>query len=159
MNLKRFREMDYGQKAIEFIMSYPDVKYPDQAALNYVLRDDVKYVNRKWQQFSGLLSKKDAENLCVIHYAGDTPWKRQYVVNMLTDALLLWHSYYAKIYNISVEESLHKFFTSWQIFYRRAIWNICGFSLGKKMVMLALRLIGKKECARYIDEAYVPLTK
>lgn len=157
MNLNLFRERDISKKTIEFIEKYPDVQYPDQAALNYVLRGQVKLVDRKWQQFSGLLISEDAQNLCTIHYAGDTPWKRRYVTQMLTDVVLLWHSYYAKVYNITAWKSLRRFYPIASIIYRRSLWHCCRVGFLRGVITTMLNLVGKKMCAEYLKRASVPV--
>jgi len=157
MNLAKFREKSYAQKALDFVAQYPDVRFPDQAALNYVLRGDVKLVDAKWQQLTALLDDEACKNPCVFHYAGDTPWKRPYLVNMMTDALLLWHSYYARIYGLTVWQSLRRFFSAWQIVYRRLLWYAMGHPVTSWMVCGFLRAVGKGVCISYLRRAYRPL--
>lgn len=153
MNLKRFRDCNYGRLAFEFICKYPDVLYPDQAALNYLLHNDVCFVDKKWQQLTALLDEDARIRPCVYHFAGDTPWKRRFIVNMLTDAVLLWHRYYARIYGISVFGALHRFFSIGQILYRRALWFAVGNSATRTIIFSLLAVIGKHECIRYLVDA------
>lgn len=73
MNLAEFRERQLGRKCLEFIRDYPTINYPDQDALSYVCRDQIKLLPDEWGRFSWN-AFHDEKRGC-LHFASDLPWK------------------------------------------------------------------------------------
>lgn len=75
MNLKRIRAMgDFFQTCIGFLREYPKVKFSDQDALNYLLGDQVLYLDKRYNTFSLQLSDVTRDNMDagIYHFPGDS---------------------------------------------------------------------------------------
>lgn len=95
LNLNKWREMQLGAKALEYIFKYPDkIKYADQCGLNAVLKGEWLRLDPKWnvqtsffdnEIFSGAVSQFGKEkfqnaikNPIIIHYTeASKPWHFQ----------------------------------------------------------------------------------
>lgn len=121
LNLKKMRAEDLSRKCMEFIRLHQDVQFPDQTALNALACDDIKLVDKRWQQFTVFLAQEDLDGGVAIHYAGDNPWKIVNRLQMLSDATLLWHKFNANIRNETLWRSLRRHFSPLQIFWHRGL--------------------------------------
>lgn len=75
MNLKRIRAMgNFFQTCMGFLREYPKVKFSDQDALNYLLGDQVLYLDKRYNTFSIHLSDvtKDNMDAGIYHFPGDS---------------------------------------------------------------------------------------
>lgn len=91
INLKRWREEGWQQKVNDFIARYGDVPFADQLPLNIVFAKEKVALPRAWGCFSGDRNEDvDYSGDCAIHYVGDTPWKRNGIARLMSDAVVLW---------------------------------------------------------------------
>jgi len=92
INLKFWRENDYGQRFIQFMRNHPErIVLNDQDVLNFVVQDTKTYIPMKfnlqtmflykdrYQNFSIYQFKKEYDearvNPIIIHYSGCRPWE------------------------------------------------------------------------------------
>lgn len=121
-NLEIFRKENLDTKTIEFVRRYPDVGSADQTALNAILNGRQRLVNQKWQTFSRDSPIEEIEPPCVIHYAGDPPWKISRKSRMLTDVQLLWFRFNASAREISLWKSLRQHYSVFEIVVYRLVF-------------------------------------
>lgn len=121
-NLDIFRKENLALQAIEFVKRHPDVGSADQTALNAVLNGRQRLVDSKWQTFSRDSPVEDIDPPCVVHYAGDPPWKISRKSHMLTDVQLLWFRFDASVRGISVWKSLRRHYTGLEIIVGRLVF-------------------------------------
>ncbi|WP_018181200.1 glycosyltransferase family 8 protein [Kaistia granuli] len=78
MNLDRWRAEQTGNKTIQLLLSRPNLKFPDQTAINLVARDRILYIDRKFNFFAREYTHFPKMTPRIIHYAGpDKPWNNQ----------------------------------------------------------------------------------
>ena len=124
-NLKLFRELNLVHKIEEILKNHSDIQYPDQAALNIVTYGKTKLVSQKWQRFPEKVSQDDLDQGCVIHHAGEIPWKRiKGNVRILSDTIMLWHYFNAEILGTTVWKSLRRYNSATGIIYHRSLFWI-----------------------------------
>lgn len=90
INLDKWRQTaDFLQRVEEVFCQLPDMVYPDQDILNYMFRDDMISLEKKWNFLTPQLDNDDLaeealryrnnivqqKNFGIIHYAGIKPWK------------------------------------------------------------------------------------
>lgn len=142
-NLKLFRDESIVQKVSDFLVKNPDVKFADQTAMNVLLGDRARLVERKWQAFSWNLQEKEVKAGCAIHFAGEIPWKVGIWTNLLTDTKMIWHRFNAEIHGESVWKALRRYFTPKQIILRRGLFllltRVWGFSGLFRFFLLLVR--------------------
>jgi hypothetical protein len=142
-NLRLMRQMNLREKIYHWLEKYPDVIFPDQAALNSILFAKIRLIPSYWQQLTVTLKQEDFDQPIVLHYAGESPWKRRLWIEMLTDTILLWHKYNAKIHSKTLWWSLRQYFSIWEIFYRRAIFELLSKKLTRKIFFWLLDKTGR----------------
>ena len=123
-NLSQFRERGLAQKAIEFVLSHPDVGSADQTALNAVINGEQKIVEQCWQRFSRDSPVETLVAPMALHYAGDVPWKISKRSHMLTDVQLLWFKFNASIRGISLWQSLKLHYSVFEIIFNRLMFKV-----------------------------------
>lgn len=94
MNLKKFRQEHICKQFMYLVDTYNfDVVDPDQAYLNVLCKDRVKYINNGWNKAS--LPDKTEGKLSIAHFAlFKKPWQYDDVIN----GEYFWH--YAKMCNM-----------------------------------------------------------
>ena len=123
MNLEEFRKENIGSKCIDFIATNPDVKYPDQDALNMYCRGRVGYTPEGWGIFSWEAFKYGKPSC--IHYVADLPWKimtSQYLD--FNDPQWLWFDCAKKLYGWRVRDVAIGY-SFWPFIRRLMIGFIC----------------------------------
>lgn len=86
MNLNKMRDDRIEEKCIEFIKTHPEkITYADQCTLNNVLKENVKFLDYKWnfqynnsslKQINKLYNKHKSE-IAILHFACQyKPWSR-----------------------------------------------------------------------------------
>lgn len=120
-NLKRFREEKVVEKTASILEQHHDVPFVDQTALNVTCAGAVKLVDDKWMRFTHLLTTETHALPSVVHHAGEVPWKFVCRLQPLSDTMLLWHRFNAKVRNVSLWCSLRRYFNPAQIVGHRLI--------------------------------------
>lgn len=151
MNLDRFRKDNVIEKAGKVLNRHLDVPFADQDALNIVLSDSKSIVDKRWMRFTCDVTQADVENSVVLHYTNDLPWKR-IGIQGLTDLDLVWHRINAKARNISVWRSLRSHFSIKTIIFRRLLFLLTSSRLGRVMLVLPCKLIGRAGYVSYFRE-------
>jgi len=145
-NLKYFREHGLIKKCEEILLDHPDINYPDQAALNIVTYGRTKILPREiWQRFTLELLQSELNRGVVIHYAGEVPWKK--ITNtrgfqFLSDTMLIWHKFNARIHGKSVWWSLRQHFSiRWIVAHRGAclLFRKASVNIFCRWLLFALR--------------------
>lgn len=91
LNLREIRRCGYAKRFLDFRLAYPDLPYPDQTVLNYVLKKKKKLLPAGWGVFSGDANENiDWLGPLAVHYVEDTPWRRSKPTHLVSDAVLLW---------------------------------------------------------------------
>ena len=125
MNLKYFRNEGLIEKCKAILTNYPDIQFPDQAALNIVVWGSLKLVPQCWQRIHQYVTPEMIAEGAVVHYAGAIPWKPiKNKVGLLSDLTLLWHRMNAEARGISVWDSLRKYFGIGYILWHRGLRNV-----------------------------------
>lgn len=130
MNLKMFREHDYGEKSLDFLRQHPDAPYVDQDALNVICTGHIKQVTDiTW----GVMSERvtnDGVNPKCIHYASRLPPRMNYIG--MVDVVRLWFDYAERLAGLTVADCGFGA-TRGKFFRKRAI---------AKLINAALPLVG-----------------
>ena len=138
MNLRKFRELDYVRRLLDFLNRHPTVEYVDQTAMNAVIRE-VGYLPQKWCRFSKALHGEELRGAWAIHYAGTCPWSGSRMLQPITDAHFLWYRFYGDLVGKGVWSSMCEFLSIKSILKRRATWVIARHAILRKPVELLFR--------------------
>ena len=89
---------------------------------------------------------------CVVHHAGEIPWKpyRQWV-SIFSDAQLLWHRVNARIRGISVWRSVRTWHTFGYVVYHRGLYWLLRAPGIRQFARLILCRVGKFGAWRMIE--------
>ncbi len=91
INLKRWRDEGWQKKVDEFLSRCAPLPFADQLPLNIVFNSYKACLPRAWGCFSGDRNRDvDYNGNCAIHYVGDTPWRRNGLTRLMSDAVVLW---------------------------------------------------------------------
>ena len=150
-NLALWRRFGLAETTLAFLDAHPDVLFVDQSALNAVLGAaplapdvvNVKMLPRKWQTMSRFATADDIRRGCVLHYAGDTPWRQAWRTQPLTDLQLLWHHVHGDLLGLTVDESLARFFPPEALRLRRRMFRFASAPVLRRLLFLLLRLTGR----------------
>jgi lipopolysaccharide biosynthesis glycosyltransferase len=87
IDLKQWREVNIGDRALEFCLAHPErITYWDQCAINHVINGKFKILERRWNFHTSMTSKEGVwthnpdsleqlNNAAIIHFAGEfKPW-------------------------------------------------------------------------------------
>lgn len=154
-NLKAFRAQKLITRCAEILEANPDIQFPDQAVLNIVTYGGCKIVSRDWQRFTYELTEKIVRLGCVIHYAGEIPWKPFVKHGMISGSFYLWHQMNARYRGISTWQSLRMFYSPWNILRHRMpyyFWRLPGMIGALKIVC---RVLGKSPAVWQMKAARV----
>ena len=135
-NLKRFREEKIIEKTASILEQHQDVPFVDQTALNVTCAGAVKLVDEKWMRFTHFLTPETHALPSVIHHAGEVPWRFVRRTQPLSDTMLLWHRFNAKVRDISLWCSLRRYFSPAQIVAHRLIALCSRCALTRAFVLL-----------------------
>ena len=72
-NTKKYVSKDYLKKIIITSKKFKD-KWGDQPAANYIFRNDIKYINGKWNYLDKSDPKKIKKKM-ILHFNNFKPWK------------------------------------------------------------------------------------
>lgn len=91
-NLKKMREDGIPLRLVTFFIDHPDVRSPDQDALNTVLAGHTKRIDPKFNRLQIFLTDEKLKERPVVHYVCGNPWlpKCGVVANGRFD---LWHAF------------------------------------------------------------------
>jgi len=144
MNLRLFREKHIIEQATDFLIEHPDVQYPDQTALNYVLRDSVKLLPDKFNRFTLGIGSKDIYAPVVLHFANDFPWTFcERNPGVPPPYMMWWYSCYAEATRTPIRQVLRQFNASRMLPSFR-IGKLLSNRLFRHFVFGLLFLLGKK---------------
>lgn len=149
LNLFKFREDNLNNKMLSIIKSdNGDVPQDDQTVLNAFMfdRSDVRELDYRWQIGTGNTMSVPDNLKFVLHFAADTPWKTIHANHhMLTDAILLWHKFHAKVRDITVWQSLRNCNSSLDIVAGRLLFLLSSSSRAIRfLIMFYMIVSGKK---------------
>ncbi len=149
-NLKKIRSEKLLPKVSEILSTHPDIPYVDQTALNIACAGSVKLVSQKWMCFTHELTEELHSARAVIHHAGEVPWKFVRRLQQLSDTMLMWHDFNAKIRGITRWQSLRKRFSIRQIVWHRMLALSMRFILIRVFVKGGCYLLKKSGAYRYL---------
>ena len=110
MNLRMFREQNIIQKTVEFILKYPDVRYPDQTSLNFVVQDSVELLPANYNYFTLSINRDDIKKPVILHFANDFPWLfSERSIGVPPPYMLWWYQCYAEATESGVDSVLRQF--------------------------------------------------
>lgn len=143
-NLDMFRKEDITGKVAEFLCKYPDVKFADQTALNYILRDRITFLPHKWQTLSIALTPEKVRQPLAIHYGGDIPWRRdKFWTFPLSDSTLLWYAMADYINGDRPGTLVKSHLSRWQRLYKRSLANIYRHKITSVLFNTILKATGR----------------
>lgn len=148
-NLKKFREESIAEKTASILEQHQDVPFVDQTALNVTCAGAVKLVDEKWMRFTHLLTPETHALPSVIHHAGEVPWKFVRRTQPLSDTMLLWHRFNAKVRGISVWRSLRRYFGVRQIVGHRLVTYLARIGAMRSLAWVACKLTGHLGAYRF----------
>lgn len=78
LNLEKIRsQYQFYQEAIAFFEKYPDCDFLDQDAINYIFKNDLDFIEDKYNLFTVDVRSLELKDKCAIyHFAGDYPRDR-----------------------------------------------------------------------------------
>lgn len=120
MDLAKLREMKMEEKFVELLTTYNfDVIDPDQAYINYLCKDKIKYLPVEWNRTP--IETVNCEKPQIIHYAlGIKPWQK----NSIFLANHFWDYAKESSFYDDILESLNKFDTLAELKKQRAAIDI-----------------------------------
>jgi len=118
-NLRCFRETKLDQRCLELLQLHPP--FNDQSVLNITCLGKTKLVNAKWQRFTEVITQEDLDFGCVVHHAGEVPWSKIKSIQAFSDTRLIWHRMNACLNNMTMMQSVRRFFSLWYYIRYRAI--------------------------------------
>ena len=121
-NLKMFREAGMAARCFELLKLTPP--FNDQTVMYVATYGKQKLVEkRKWQVFTYELTQSILDAGCVVHHAGEIPWKvYTSPLSIFSDAKMLWLRFYAEIYGISTWAAVRRFHPAGSFIYHRALY-------------------------------------
>lgn len=121
-NLRMCRAENIVEKVYNFIKTEKDVQFADQTALNVLLYGRVRILPQKWTIISRLVRHEDIKSGCAIHFGGEIPWRKLIGKRAtISDPVLLWHKWSAKLLGITTWQSLRMYYPVWTIILRRLV--------------------------------------
>jgi lipopolysaccharide biosynthesis glycosyltransferase len=81
IDLKRWRDRDYGHRCVAFSIAQGDhIEYLDQCAINNVLAGDIALLDRRWNGcVMPRIPPQRFEDAAILHFiTGDKPWQAWY---------------------------------------------------------------------------------
>ena len=146
-NLERIRKMNVIPCILDFMRSHSGIQFPDQTAMNATQSQNIGLLSDHWQKYSRFLTDRDVVDGCVVHYAGDIPWKLTGTTSPLSDAMLLWHAVHAKVREMSVWGSLVMFFSVRKIVMARLSYLMSITPVMRSVYFWLLKILGHSICA------------
>jgi lipopolysaccharide biosynthesis glycosyltransferase len=146
-NLERIREMKVIPCILDFMRSHSGIQFPDQTAMNATQSQYIGLLPGHWQKYSLFLAEQDVVDGCVVHYAGDIPWKRTGITSPLSDAMVLWHAVHARVRGMSVWGSLAMFFSVRKIMMARLSYLMSITPVMRSVYFWLLKILGHSICA------------
>lgn len=144
-NLNIFRSEHLSQKIIDFIAKYPDIKYPDQTAINNIMFDKIKHVPQTWQRFTREVTQDELQRPIALHYAGEAPWKIGCWLTGLTDARHYWFVFLAECRQESVWKAYKRYYPNvFVALFRRFLSKWASSALFKYLLWVILAMTGRK---------------
>jgi len=154
MNLASFRSENILAQCFK-VMAIPGIGYPDQTAINIACSEKIKTVDPKWMRFAFQLTPARHTMPSVLHHAGEVPWKFIRRTQPLSDTMLLWHRFNARVRGISTWQSLRKIFTPMQIVAHRAIALQMRFPLTCCLIWVACKFTRHLGAYQFLKQAGV----
>ena len=149
-NLILFRKENIVKKVSDFLDIHTDVPFVDQTAMNVLLGERVHLLPQKWQRFSRDVTSDDIETGCAIHFAGEGPWRKLgFWTNAITDTMLIWHKFNARLHGISTWRSLRRWYGAGEIVWRRALFHVASVPFLNNLFFAALRISGRETYVSY----------
>ncbi len=124
MNLDMMREISFHKHCIEFVMQHLDAPPPlsDQTVINGLYGDRLGCISEEWNCFSNMIFGDGSVLPRIIHFAGEAPWRKlKCKRDLIPSVMMLWHSFHASIYQITIWQSLRRFYSVRDIIVRRCL--------------------------------------
>ena len=152
VNLRRYRHEGVTTNVGEFLSRKEDVPFVDQTALNAVVRN-IGLLPEKWHRFSRDLKPNELSGECVIHFAGDLPWRCDWRAKPLGAAGLAWHRFYGELTGVGTWGSLRRCFSVRAIVLRRILDRLLRWRLTRGLFFFLLVVAGHGGCLSLYREA------
>lgn len=156
MNLDWFRRETISKKCGDFICDHPDVLYPDQCALNYVLQENCVIVPDKWMRFTWCTRKGDGMLGVVFHFASDLPWIRDHWFLPISDSVLRWFKVLSVCEDVSVRVAMRMYLSRWEIVRGRFVYLMVN-SIFSGVCGKILKCLGRDESWVLVQKICTPL--
>lgn len=143
INLRRYRELDVTAKCVEFLEKNKDYVCPDQTALNQLIGNEVRLIERSWMTFTFDLKKLTCSRPIVLHYANELPWIRDGAADLLTDTVLIWYDVYARALGVSRFAALRRLLPHKRLIVSRVLYVLCASRLPSFLMHVLWYLFGK----------------
>ena len=101
INTKRYKEKKYLNKILNFSKKYPK-EMSDQPIVNVVLKNDFKYINKKWNFLDKFNYRKNSK-INILHFNNFKPWK----INHKSPHKSLYRHYRRKIDKLFLYDDLN----------------------------------------------------
>ena len=91
-NLKKCREDRMPDKIQQFYVDYPDVRLPDQTAMNVLFNGHKKMIPAKYDRLALCIDDEKLSEEPILHYVGGNPWSPK--VGIVDNVRVkLWHRF------------------------------------------------------------------
>lgn len=90
LNLRKCRTDKVPKQMSCFFKKHPDVRFPDQTAMNVIFNGKKRMAPARFNRIQGYLSDDKLSGGAVIHYTGGGPWVRK-LSTLATVRFRLWH--------------------------------------------------------------------
>lgn len=101
-NLEAMREERISEKCRAFMTKYPMPKIVDQTVLNCICRGRMSALPAEWGVFSAWHGTADLTKDACVHYVNDLPWRRHKVNRLMSDIVLLWYEFCARVLELDL---------------------------------------------------------
>lgn len=130
------------------------VPFADQSAINRVVARK-GFLPRKWGRFSREIARRELAGAWAIHYAGGAPWRRNYVLALITPADEAWYRFYGSLVGKSAARVKREFLGVKNYAMRRLAWILVHTAVLRTFFFAYLKASGRGGYVRYFKEERV----
>jgi len=152
MELATFRREKLEEATLKLARHNPPVQFATQSVMNALFLSQIRVLDPSWQRFSWVIDPQQLTKPFVIHYAGDTPWKRGWWAQLITDPVLLWYRMTDSLLGVEPGSTLKRDFSWFRRVYKRGLVCLMYHPLGRTFFYLWCRLSGRKGYCNDFDK-------
>lgn len=168
IELEAMRRARVNERLLKCVKNCTPPTFMTQTIMNAVAYGNIGVLDNVWQRFSWAITASELKEPFVIHYAGDTPWRRLFWPILLSDVVMLWYGWADYLLQRKSGTTLAEHFTLWQRTYKRFLAVAYRNPFLKTLLFMLLKFTHRESYAGLFDkyskklnvrEAYPPRVK